>query len=116
MDIRHSSVLDVCSLCIEGIAKNTPMKLRTHVEVRPAAVIRACGAVMNVLSITREWHLDTFVDETPSHLRTSHMKSKSEAGELLKFLVFLGRAIVLLYGKEDCAGRRKILLQGLEGC
>lgn len=62
---------------------NTPMPLRTHVEVGAKAVIHTDVAYMNVLSIGGTRHSIDFIDKVSGHMRTLNMKSKGKAAELV---------------------------------
>lgn len=119
---RQRSGLDECSQCIEGAMTDTPMPSRTHVEVRPGAVIRTDVSVMNVPSIGRARYFVTSIDEVSSYVKVFHMKWKGEAAELLKcqFCWVEGpsgcmvKKIVLDGGNEHAKGSEDLEIQGIE--
>lgn len=84
MDMCQHSGLDDCSLCIQGTVTNTPMLLRTRVEVRPGAMIDTDVAVINVQSIGGARYFFSLINEASVQVSASDMKSKVEAAELLK--------------------------------
>lgn len=67
MYMRPRSFLDDFSPFIKRTMTNTPVPLRTHVEVRPGGVLQTDAAVMNVRLIGRKWHYVALMDEAPVH-------------------------------------------------
>lgn len=67
--------------------KNIPTLLRTHVEVKPGAVIHGDLEVMHVSSISGAKYFVTCIDEASGHFRALDMKSEGEAAGMLKLQV-----------------------------
>lgn len=82
---------------------NKPTLSRTHVKIRPGAVIENDVASMNLLSIGGGIYYVTFVDEVYGHVRASHMMSKHEAAELPK------RQVNCFERQSGCMIRRTVV-------
>lgn len=84
MDMCQRFVLDDCFPCIKGTMTNTPMPSRTHVEVRPGAVIHTDVAFMKGPSIAGARYFIISMDKESFHVGAFHMNLKDEAADLLK--------------------------------
>lgn len=122
MDKFQPSIPHDWSPCVEGTLTNTAMPQRTHVEAIPGAVIYADVAHMNASSIGGARYFVNFIDEACCRVRTFHLKSKSEAAELLECQVSwierrsgcMVKRIVLDDSREYDRRLKDLFMQGIE--
>lgn len=73
--------------CTQGKMNNKSMRLHTHVNTRPEAVVHTDVSEINVLSLGEAGYFFTSTNEVSSRGKVFHMKTTSEATQLFKLHV-----------------------------